>query len=170
MKTLILGIGQSMRGDDAAGLEVVRLWQTQHPVSAAQVQVEFSELPGLDLLNLLEGMEAAILVDAIQLHATVGTVLRFGPDELASFTPDAGSAHGWGVAETLQLGSSLYPSLAKCRVMLIGIVGGQFGMGAGLSPVVHEALANAAEMLENEVRSLLKSCKINRPYSRGTPI
>jgi hydrogenase maturation protease len=154
MKTLILGIGQSMRGDDAAGLEAVRLWQTQHPDSAAQVQVELSELPGLALLNLLEGMDAAILVDAIQSSASAGTVIRLGPDELASFTPDAGSAHGWGVAETLQLGYSLYPSLAKCRVILIGIVGGQFGMGAGLSPVVQKALANAIEMFEIEVRSL----------------
>ncbi len=155
MNILILGIGQSLGGDDAAGLEAVRLWQFQHPDSAAQVQVELSELPGLALLDLLEGMDAAILVDAVQSSASAGTVIRLGPDELASFTPGAGFAHGWGVSETLQLGRSLVPSLAKCRLTLIGIVGGQFGMGAGLSPQVREALAGAVENIEKEVQKLL---------------
>ena len=52
-----------MRGDDAAGLETVRMWQAQHPDTASRVKVEFSELPGLDILDLLEGVEAAIIVD-----------------------------------------------------------------------------------------------------------
>ena len=155
MNILILGIGQSLRRDDAAGLEVVRLWQARHPDSASQVQVELSELPDLALLDLLEGMDAAILVDMVQSSASAGTVIRLGPDELTSFTPDARSAHGWGVTETLRLGRSLVPSLAKCRVTLIGIVGKDFSMGAVLSPEVRKALAGAVELLEKEVHSLL---------------
>jgi hydrogenase maturation protease len=155
VKIAVIGIGQSLRGDDAAGLEAVRLWQKQHPESAARVHVELSELPGLGLLDMLGGMDAAILVDAVHSSSTPGTLHRLGPDDLASFTPDAGSAHGWGVAETLQLGRSLYPSLAKCRVTLIGIVGGQFNMGAGLSPAVQVALAGAVERIEKEVQNLL---------------
>jgi len=154
MNILILGIGQSLRGDDAAGLEAVRLWREKFPQTAGTVRVELSEFPGLALLDLLEGMDAAIIVDAIQSSASAGTVICLTPDELAGFTPETGSAHGWGVAETLQLGRSLHPSLAKCRVALIGITGGQFGMGAGLSPEVREALAKAANMLESEVLSL----------------
>ncbi|MFA5872588.1 MAG: hydrogenase maturation protease [Anaerolineales bacterium] len=155
MNILILGIGQSLRGDDAAGLEAVRLWREKFPETAGGVQVELSELPGLALLDLLERTDAAILVDAVQSSASAGTVICLGPDELASFTPDAGSAHGWGVAETLQLGRSLVPSLAKCRVTLIGIVGKDFRLGAGLSPEVREALAGAVERIEKEVQNLL---------------
>jgi hydrogenase maturation protease len=155
MNILILGIGQSLRGDDAAGLEAVKLWQAQHPDSAVQVKVELSELPGLVLLDLLEGMDAAILVDAVQTSAPTGTVIRLGPHELAGFTPEAGSAHGWGVAETLQLGRSLYPSLADCRISLIGIEAGTMDMGADLSPQVQAALIGAATMIEKEVQDLL---------------
>jgi hydrogenase maturation protease len=155
MNILILGIGQSLRGDDAAGLEAVKLWQAQHPDSAVQVKVELSELPGLVLLDLLEGMDAAILVDAVQTSAPAGTVIRIGADELASFTPDTGSAHGWGVAETLQMGRSLYPSLADCRISLIGIEAGPMDMGADLSPQVQAALIGAATMIEKEVQDLL---------------
>jgi hydrogenase maturation protease len=156
MKILILGLGQSLRGDDAAGLEAVRMWQEKYPETAGRVRVELSELPGLALLDLLEGMDAAVLVDAFQSSASIGKVIRLGPDELAGFTPDAGSAHGWGVAETLQLGRSLYPWLANCRVTLIGIGGKDFGMGAGLSPEVHLALEKAAGSVEMEIQSLLK--------------
>ncbi len=155
MKLIVLGLGQTLRGDDAAGLEAVRLWQAHYPDSAAQVHVEFSELPGLALLDLLEGMDAAILVDAVQSSASAGTVMCLGPDELASFTPEAGSAHGWGVAETLQMGRTLVPSLAACQVTLIGIVGEDFSLGAGLSPGVREALAEAIEILEKEACNLL---------------
>jgi len=121
VKILVIGIGQSLRGDDAAGLGAVRLWQDKFPISAARVHLELSELPGLGLLDLLEGMDAAIIVDTVHSVAPPGTLHHLGPDDLASFTANAGSAHGWGVAETLQLGRTLYPSLAGCRITLIGI-------------------------------------------------
>lgn len=155
MTILILGIGQSLRGDDAAGLEAVRLWRHLYPQTAQRVQVELSELPGLGLFDLLEGKQAAVLVDALQTTAAPGTLHRLGPDELASFTMDAQSAHGWGVAETLALGRSLYPWLAECRISLIGIAGKDFGMGMGLSPAVQAALPDAAALIEQEVRDIL---------------
>jgi hydrogenase maturation protease len=156
MKVLILGIGQSLRGDDAAGLEAVQLWQTQNPNSAARAKVEFSELPGLTLLDLLEGMEAAVLVDAVQGSLDPGTIRRLGPNELAGFTAEAVSAHGWGVAETLQLGQKIYPSLKKCRITLIGIVGKDFNMGTGTSPEVRAVIEKAADMIEREIQNFLK--------------
>jgi hydrogenase maturation protease len=156
MKILLLGIGQALRGGDGAGLEAVQMWQTHHPEGAAQVQVEFAELPGLELLGLLDGREAAIIVDAVQSNSSSGEVIRLGPDELAGFTPEAGSAHGLGVAETLQLGKSLYPSLAECQITLIGITGAQFNLGAGLSPEVRSAMKNAADVIDSEIQSYLK--------------
>ena len=155
MNILVLGIGQSLRGDDAAGLEAVRLWQESYPQSAARIRVELSELPGLALLDLLEGAEAAILVDAVHADVAPGTLIRLGPEDLPSFGSDARSAHGWGVAETLRLGRSLTPSLAQCRVTLIGIVGRDFTLGAGLGPEVQKALVLVAELIEREVCSLI---------------
>jgi hydrogenase maturation protease len=155
MNILVLGIGQSLRGDDAAGLEAVRLWQQAHPLTAQRVQVAISELPGLALLDFLSGVEAAILVDAVMASAAPGTLHRVGPDELEAFSAGSGSAHGWGVAETLQLGRSLYPSISDCRITLIGIEASQMDLGAGLSDEVQAALPGAAQMIEQEILSLL---------------
>ncbi|MGA2489434.1 MAG: hydrogenase maturation protease [Anaerolineales bacterium] len=156
MKILVIGIGQSLRGDDAAGLKAVRLWQNQYPESAGRVTVELCELPGLGLLDLLENMQAAILVDALHSNATPGSLVCLNPDELANFLPDAQSAHGWGVAETLALGRSLHPELNDCHIALIGIVGSQFSLGAGLSCAVQSGLPEAAALIEKEVQGLLQ--------------
>ncbi len=115
VRIAVIGIGQSLRGDDAAGLEAVRQWQEKYPETAnrPEVRVEASELPGLGLIDLLDDMDAAVIVDAVKSSAKPGTIHRISPDELSAFTSDAQSAHGWGVAETLQLGRELYPTLKE---------------------------------------------------------
>jgi hydrogenase maturation protease len=153
--TIILGIGQSMRGDDAAGLEAVRVWQQNHPLSAKKVVVELCEMPGLALLDRLDGVQAAVLVDTLRAPSAPGTLYRLGPDDLSAFEVDAHSAHGWGLAETLALGRILKPELAKCRITLIGIVGEQFNLGKGLSAAVQGALFEAVALIEKEVQTLL---------------
>jgi hydrogenase maturation protease len=162
-RIVVIGIGQSLRGDDAAGLKAVRQWQVSFPETAnrPEVRVETLELPGLDLLDYLDGMDAAILVDAaIQSSALPGSLHRLRLKDAFSFTSDSRSAHGWGIAETLQLGRALYPSLAKCRMILIGLTGKDFEMGAELSSEVKAALAKAAKMIQREVsRLLLKPAK-----------
>ena len=77
-KVAVIGIGQSLRGDDAAGLEAIRQWQEKFPETASrpEVRVEASELPGFALLDMLEDVDAAILVDAVQSSAQPGTIHR----------------------------------------------------------------------------------------------
>ena len=109
MTVVIIGIGQSLRGDDAAGVLAVETWQqanpqiSQHPA----VKVEISPLPGLHLLELLEGNEQAIIVDAVQSGATPGTIHDVRVNDLVSFAFGASSVHGWGVAESLALADRL---------------------------------------------------------------
>ena len=155
-KVAVIGIGQSLRGDDAAGLEAVRQWKEKFPETAnrPEVQIEASELPGLALLDVLCKVNAAILVDAIQGSDKPGTVHRLGEAELASFTSDSKSAHGWGVAETLRLGSQLISTSPKIRI--VGINSEQAEMGANLSNAVREAMPKACEAIEEEVNELLK--------------
>jgi hydrogenase maturation protease len=146
----IIGIGQSLRGDDAAGLAAVRLWQEKYQVNMERpyLQVELSELPGLGLLNLLEGTRIAILVDAVHSDAKAGTIHLLSNDQLEAFTEGAGSAHGWGVAETLSLGQKLMPSTMPGKLLLIGIEAGDLSLGESLSREVELALPEVARLIE----------------------
>jgi hydrogenase maturation protease len=158
MKIAVIGIGQSLRGDDAVGLEAVRLWQGRYPETAnlPGLRVEVTEIPGLALLDLLEGSEAAVLVDAVRSSATPGTLHRLSLDQLSSFTADSKSAHGWGVAETLQMDRLLNPSRQNIPIRVIGIEAEQILMGGSLSATIDQVLPKVCEIIDEEVRTLLK--------------
>jgi len=153
----IIGIGQSLRGDYAAGLSAVNLWhKTFHPGALPPgLQVELVELVGIGLLNLLEGAHYAILVDAVHSGARPGAIHRLTEDQLESFIDGSGSAHGWGVAETLSLGRQLTPLSLPSKLILIGIEAGQFNLGEALSPEVAESLPEVARFIEELVSSAL---------------
>jgi len=151
----VIGIGQSLRGDDAAGLEAVRQWMEKFPETAsrAEVRVEASELPGLALLDMLEDVDAAILVDAVQSSALPGTIHRLSENDLLTFTSDAKSAHGWGVAETLVMGKQL--SRVNIPVRLIGIEAEQMNLGAGMSEAVKDGIPVACDAIQEEIKSVI---------------
>jgi hydrogenase maturation protease len=154
---IIIGIGQSLRGDDAAGLIAVRTWVEKfHPLALPpDLQVELAELPGIGLLNLLEGARLAILVDAVHSGAKPGTIHRLTENQLVSFNSGSDSAHGWGVAETLALGRQLSPSSLPPELFLIGIEAGQLNLGAALSPEVEESLPRVAGLIEEYINAAL---------------
>jgi len=149
----IIGVGQSLRGDDAAGLAAVRLWQEKYQanIDRPNLIVELVELPGVGLLGMLEGTRTVILVDAVHNNTKAGMVHLFSDDQLDAFTEGAGSAHGWGVAETLSLGRALMPSAMPEEIFLIGIEAGDLTLGESLSPEVESALPEAANLIEQVV-------------------
>jgi hydrogenase maturation protease len=155
MKIAVIGIGQSLRGDDAAGLAAVHQWQEKFPETATrpEVRVEASELPGLALIEMLNDVDVAILIDAVQSGAAPGTIHRIGEKDLSAFSSDAKSAHGWGVAETLTLSRQLNQNLPPIRI--IGIEAAQMMMGASMSEAVEAAIPHACEAIEQEIKSLL---------------
>ena len=146
----IIGLGQSLRGDDAAGLAAVRLWQEryQEDNERPNLQVELAELPGIGLLSLLEGAGMAILVDAVRSGADAGTIHILSKEHLEAFQKESGSAHGWGVAETLALGEKVMPSTMPEKIIVIGIEGVDFSMGKPISPQVELALPEVARLIE----------------------
>lgn len=159
MRVAVIGVGQSLRGDDAAGLEAVRRWQAEFPATAgrAEVRVEISELPGLGLLEMLEGIQAAVVVDCVQSGAAPGTVHYLGMERLSAFEPSSKSAHGWGAAETLRFGFQVNPDFEQLRMRLIGIEARQCELGSGLSPEVKQGMRAACEAIQKEVETLLEA-------------
>jgi hydrogenase maturation protease len=155
MKILVAGFGQPLRNDDSAGLEAVRIWQKLFPKTAKMVRIESCEHEGLHLLDLLEGMDVAILVDAAHSPGHTGKVIRLNLDEIEGSPSDLFSAHGWGVAESVLLGHIVNPALKQCRITLIGITGEDFGMGDKLTPPVRKALLEAASMIDREIQCFI---------------
>lgn len=135
MRALVIGVG-SPHGDDAIGLRVAELLAQERLPEG--VGVIARDRPGLALLDDLEGVAAAVLVDALRTGAAPGAVLRLPP---AAFARERiTSSHSLRVAETLALAVALDRPLPALRVVAIGI---STITGEGLTPAVAAALAPA---------------------------
>jgi hydrogenase maturation protease len=157
----ILGIGQSLRGNDEVGLEIVRRWRASHGADNPDhtIEAEIVESPGLSLLGLIAGLDAAILVDAVQSGAPPGTLHKLTEEDLLNFGEGTGSAHGWGAAETLSLGRQLSPDDLPERIFIIGVEAVQFNLGEGLSPAVEASIPRAIEMINGILGEFIESSR-----------
>lgn len=153
----VIGIGQTLRGDDAAGIRAVQYWQEAYPQNSRrpEVQVYLEELPGLALLDLIAGAAAVVIVDAVHSNASPGSVHHLEITDLAAFAPGSSSAHGWGLAETLALIGILdLPNMPE-RISLVGIETGDLQMGTTLTTEVADSLPQAGELIERLVTSMI---------------
>lgn len=153
----IIGIGQPLRGDDEAGLAAVHLWRAQysHTANHPDVHMELAESPGLDLLDMIQDIDAVILVDAVYSGSPAGTVQLIREDEVESFTSGTGSAHGFGVAESLALARKLHPESMPVELVLVAIEIQQVAPGKGMSTAVQDALPEAARIIQDFVTNWL---------------
>jgi hydrogenase maturation protease len=157
MKTVLVGVGQSLRSDDGAGIAAVQSWQSRYPVSMElqNLRVEIEQLPGLALLDLIHDAEAAIIVDTVHSDSPAGTIHQVTLNQLSGFTSGSNTAHGWGVAETLALGHKLYPETLPAKIILLGIEGERFDPGDTLSPSVQRNLPTLVELIEENIQRLI---------------
>ena len=96
MKTLVIGLGNPILGDDGVGWRVAEEI-ARRTVNQPEVEVDCVALGGLSLMERLTGCERVILVDSIFTgEKPLGTVSTFRLTEL----PDFSSGHTTAVHDT----------------------------------------------------------------------
>ncbi len=146
MRTIVIGIGNALRGDDAAGVEVASRLR-EHVLPDVEV-VACDEEPSR-LIEAWEGADAVVLVDCVTSGAPPGTLHRF--DAGAESIPARelrSSTHAIGLAETIELARAL--GRLPQRVVVHGIEGASFEAGAPLSPAVETAVSRLVNTIEEE--------------------
>jgi len=145
-KTLVIGIGNPDRGDDAIGVRVVQAllarWNAQ---ARSGVDVRVMRGDAFALLDAWQGYGRVLLVDATAPAGTPGTVrrLRGGDGVRESSSP---SSHGWSVAEAIALGEAL--GALPTRIDVVGVEAQRFGHGEGLTGAVEASIDAAVDALE----------------------
>ena len=147
---VVVGVGNSLRGDDAAGLAVAELVQHRVP---GDVVVRTCEQEPSRLVDAWEGADAAVVVDAASSAAEPGTVHRI--DASSGELPARvfrSSTHAFGVGDVVELARAL--GRLPGRVIVYGVEGADFTAGAGLSEPVTVALAGLADAVVADVERL----------------
>jgi hydrogenase maturation protease len=148
VSTRIIGIGNVARGDDGAGVAVARTLRLV--ALTADVTVAECSGEGAALLEAWQGFASVILVDAVSTGAPPGTIHQFDvrvrplPADLV-----ASSTHAFGVAEAVELGRAL--GMLPRRLLLYGIEGVRFEIGAEMTPCVAHATGRLAAQIAREV-------------------
>ena len=136
----IIACGTPNRGDDEAGLLIASLLQLRG------IPVTTYSSDGLGLLQVLPSSGTVLLIDAVQSGRPPGAVIVC--DALKApvpIEPHTASSHGFGVAHAIELARTL-GSLPE-TLIVIGIEGRCFAIGAAMSPEVRTASERVAAQI-----------------------
>jgi len=144
--TLVIGLGNRFRGDDAVGLETVDALRSFIPPKCRAVE-HLSD--GADLMQLWREEDRVIIVDAVRSGAESGKIHRLDacqePLPLGFFSY---STHAFSLAEAVEMARTLGQLPAALKVF--GIEGDSFEIGQQMS----ERVRLACQSLIDELKSV----------------
>jgi len=108
VKTLILGMGNPILGDDGVGWKIATELQQKEKIPS-DVTIECMSIGGISLMEALIGYDQAIIIDSIVTHQVpVGTVNKSKLQDLPNHTSGhMSSAHDTSLQDALFMGRSL---------------------------------------------------------------
>ncbi len=148
--TLILALGNPLRGDDGVGTAVLAaLRDADLPNGVALVD---GGTPGLESILLMQGYRRAIIVDAAEMGLEAGAWRRFEAHEATLRAGDLsqmGTLHAAGLSEALKLGAAL--GVLPQEVVIFGVQPQRIGWEAGLSAAVRAAVPAVCAAIREEL-------------------
>jgi hydrogenase maturation protease len=156
-KTLIVGLGNPILGDDGVGWRIAERLQEHlqsDPEGAEGLEVECLALGGLSLMERLVGYQCAILIDAITTHQNPPGTLRFFPlESLPENIPGhTTAAHDTSLKTAIEMGRSLGACLPE-KIIIVAVEAEQvYNFTEELSPQVAAAVITAEQMVLDIIR------------------
>lgn len=145
-RTVIFGIGNTLMADDGAGVRVLDLL-TDLPGNVRLVEMATA---GMSLLHNFDGVDRAIIIDAVDFGGKPGEIRILKPGDVDSIKTVGYSLHDLDILKVLELAKQM-GTLPK-EVFIAAIQPVILEMGEGLSPEVEAALPELAA----QIKPLLK--------------
>jgi hydrogenase maturation protease len=154
MKTIVIGLGNPILGDDGVGWKVAEEIE-QHLTSPYllkgegwHVDVDCVSLGGISLMERLIGYDRAILIDAFALDEDIGSLHVMKLDDMPNYSAfHISSAHDTSLQNALEMGRSLGAHLPE-EIMVVGIATQSiYDFSEALSPPVANAVPQAVKIV-----------------------
>ena len=148
MKTIVVGLGNPILGDDAVGWHIARHVQERSDFPP-NIDVDCLSVGGISLMERLIGYERAILIDSFVTHKNpIGTVLCFSLNELPNRAlGHMCSAHDTTLQNALKVGQELGAQLPKEITILAVEAQDVFDFSEQLTPKVAAAVPTAGQAI-----------------------
>ncbi len=146
---LIVGLGNSLMGDDGVGIAAVRELKK---LELSGVELLEGGVSGIGLLSKLRGRRRVVIIDAVQGGSgEPGDIYRLTPEELAKPEFSFLSLHDIALEHVLALGKELLGDEFPEEIVIYGVEVKEIRFGRGLSEPVKRALPKLVELLRQEM-------------------
>jgi hydrogenase maturation protease len=147
MKTLIVGLGNPILGDDGVGWKVAEK-VCQQLTSPSEVEVNCLSLGGISLMEHLIGYDRAILIDAFASDDALGSIHVMTLNDLPNYSAfHIASTHDTSLQNAIEMGRSLGAHLPE-GIMVVGIATQRiYDFSEELSPPVADAVPQAVKIV-----------------------
>ena len=149
MKTIVIGLGNPILGDDGVGWRVAE--EVRHQVDPCmQIDVDCLSLGGLSLMEHLIGYERVILIDAFISNQEAGSITVSKLSELPNYSAfHITSVHDTSLQNAIKLGKSL-GAILPADVTVVGIAAKYvYDFSEELSQPVSDAVQKATKIVIN---------------------
>lgn len=151
MRTLVLGLGNPICGDDGVGIRIAQA--LKEDLCGLEVELAETTAAGIGLLDLITGYERMIVVDAIQTKGgKAGQVYRLGLDHLPSSLHSA-TLHDVDLTTALELGRRLGMEMPREVIIYAVEVADVATFREGCTPEVERSIPLAAGLVLRELKS-----------------
>jgi hydrogenase maturation protease len=165
--TFVLGLGNTLMGDDGFGPAVVRAFEAQY-IFDDDVEVVDLGTPGLDLTPWFADTPHIIIVDTVKAALPPGSMRIYSKADIMKHAPLARvSPHDPGVKETLV--TLDFAGRAPEDVMVVGVVPDNVTMSLELSATVAAAVPLAVRTIVVALERLGHTVRLNADAEQADP-
>jgi len=155
VRTLVLGIGNPILGDDGIGFHIAQ--ELAKEIKDENIGVKDTSVNGLNLLELIVGYDKLIVIDAIMTEeAKAGEIYRLKPSSSGETAWSTISLHHLNLATTIEIGERLFPKEMPGEVII-------FAIGAQeVTEVTGEMTARVKEAIPRVINLVLEELSLKR--------
>lgn len=155
MKTLVLGLGNELYGDDGVGIHAVRWLKEEMKRGDASifgnVDLEECSLSGLALLDIIVGYDRLILIDTIKKERPVTGRIHLLQEKDIRAIPGP-SPHYVSAPQAIEMGRNLGLLVPSCIQVIAVEARNMYTLGENLSDEMKKCLPRIVE----EVKAMLR--------------
>ena len=156
MKTLVLGIGNTILGDDGVGIYAAQ--ELAGRLDDENVTIKDVGVDGLNLLEHILGYDRLVVIDAIVTEGgRPGNIYRLRPEAIRESAGGGLSPHHFNLATTLEIGNRLFPDEMPQEVTIFAVEAKEVkDITEEMTEPVRKALPRVVEMVFVELTATAK--------------
>ena len=151
MRSVVLGVGNTLLSDEGVGVRVIEALADGYELPA-EVEIIDGGTCGMEMLEQLENLAALVIVDCVRHGQPPGTPVLLKGDDVPVFFKTKLSPHQVGLSDVLA--SLEFTGRAPGHTAIVGIQPVSLALGLDLTPTVEDRVPELVAMVVDELRGL----------------